>query len=47
MKRFKNFKDAQKNGKEKSSVLLEAIRTRNLTNEDMTALEKPIQVRFT
>ncbi|MEL4029753.1 transposase family protein [Caldifermentibacillus hisashii] len=43
----KILKTLKKTAKEKSSVLLEAIRTRNLTNEDMTALEKPIQVRFT
>lgn len=33
--------------KEISSTLLEAIRTRRLTDEDMARLVKPIQVRFT
>lgn len=40
-------KGSQKTAKEKSSNLLEAIRTRRLTDEDIAALEKPIQVRFT
>lgn len=40
------IKTMKKKVKEKSSNLLEAIRTRGLTDEDMTALEKPIQVRF-
>ena len=40
-------KGSQKTAKEKSSNLLEAIRTRRLTDEDITALGKPIQVRFT
>ena len=41
------FKVIKKTAKEKSSNLLEAIRTRTLTDEDLNALEKPIQVRFT
>lgn len=41
---FKHFK---KTAKEKSSYLFEAIRTRMITEEDLTALVKPIQVRFT
>ena len=38
---------SKKRAKEKSSNLLEAIRTRRLTEEDLAALDKPIQVRFT
>lgn len=41
------FKSLKKTTKEKSSNLLEAIRTRKITDEDIAALEKPIQVRFT
>jgi hypothetical protein len=41
------FRAFKKTAKEKSSNLLEAIRTRRITEEDMTALAKPIQVRFT
>lgn len=41
------FKTFQKTAKEKSSNLFEAFRTRLITDEDMTALAKPIQVRFT
>jgi hypothetical protein len=41
------LKSLKKTAKEKSSNLLEAIRTRRLTDEDIAALEKPIQVRFT
>jgi len=41
------LKGMKKTAKEKSSNLLEAIRTRKLTDEDVTALAKPIQVRFT
>ena len=41
------FKKLKKTVKEKSSNLLEAIRTRKITEEDIAALEKPIQVRFT
>ena len=41
------LKAIKKTAKEKSSNLLEAIRTRRLTEEDLAALEKPIQVRFT
>lgn len=43
----KILKTLKKTAKEKSSVLLEAIRKHLLTDEDMTALDKPIQVRFT
>lgn len=41
LKRFK------KTAKEISSTLLEAIRTRRLTDEDIAVMVKPIQVRFT
>lgn len=41
------FKTFQKTAKEKSSNLFEAFRTRLITDKDMTALAKPIQVRFT
>lgn len=41
---FKHFK---KTAKEISSILLEAIRTRKITDEDIQQLAKPIQVRFT
>lgn len=37
----------KKAAKEKSSNLLEAIRTRKITDEDLIHLGKPIQVRFT
>jgi len=41
------YKILKKTAKEKSSNLLEAIRTRRITDEELAALEKPIQVRFT
>ncbi len=41
------FKKLRKTAKEKSSNLLESFRTHILTDEDLTALDKPIQVRFT
>ncbi|MEK5266587.1 transposase family protein [Weizmannia sp. FSL W8-0401] len=41
------LKALKKTAKEKSSNLLEAFRTRILTDEDFTHLSKPIQVRFT
>lgn len=41
------LKTFKKTAKEKSSNLFEAIRTRQITDEDITALDKPIQVRFT
>ena len=41
------LKDLKKTAKEISSNLLEAIRTRTLTDEDISRLAKPIQVRFT
>lgn len=44
---FKILKSFKKTAKEKSSDLLEAIRTRILTDEDITNIKKPIQVRFT
>jgi len=37
----------KKTAKEISSNLLEAIRTRRVTDEDIKLLEKPIQIRFT
>lgn len=40
------LKDLKKSTKEKSSNLLEALRTLILTEEDNTALYKPTQVRF-
>ena len=43
----KIFKKLKKTAKEISSNLLEAIRTRRLTDEDISRLVKPIQVRFT
>jgi hypothetical protein len=43
----KTLKDLKKTAKEISSNLLEAIRTRRLTDEDIRKLGKPIQVRFT
>jgi hypothetical protein len=43
----KILKDFKKTAKEISSNLLEAIRTRKITDEDIVKLEKPIQVRFT
>lgn len=46
-KGFKLLKTLKKTIKEISSNLLEALRTRVLTDEDMSALIKPIQVRFT
>jgi len=41
------IKELKKTAKEISSNLLEAIRTRTLTDEDISQLAKPIQVRFT
>jgi len=41
------MKTFKKTAKEKSSKLLEAIRTRIITEEDLETLVKPIQVRFT
>lgn len=41
------IKTLKKTAKEKSSNLLEAIRSRTITLEDLSALVKPIQVRFT
>jgi len=41
------IKKLKKTAKEISSNLLEAIRTRRVTEEDMTQMVKPIQVRFT
>ena len=43
-KALKHFK---KTAKEISSILLEAIRTRKLTDEDIQQLANPIQIRFT
>ena len=40
-------RELKKTAKEISSNLLEAIRTRRLTDEDISLLVKPIQVRFT
>jgi len=44
---LKIMRKLKKTAKEISSNLLEAIRTRTLTAEDMTMLVKPIQIRFT
>lgn len=44
---FKLLREFKKTAKEISSNLLEAIRIRRLTDEDMALLEKPIQIRFT
>ncbi|MGY0695048.1 transposase family protein, partial [Virgibacillus sp. FSP13] len=43
----KIFKKLKKTAKEISSNLLEAIRTRRLTDEDIATMVKPMQVRFT
>ncbi len=43
----KIFKTVKKTIKEISSSLLEALRTKILTDEDMLSLAKPRQVRFT
>jgi hypothetical protein len=43
----KILKNYKKTAKEISSNLLEAIRTRKLTDEDMAVMVKPIQIRFT
>jgi len=43
----KILRSLKKSAKEKSSDLLEAIRTRILTDEDFHQLGKPIQIRFT
>ncbi|MCJ7841114.1 hypothetical protein MUB24_09430 [Lederbergia sp. NSJ-179] len=43
----KILKGLKKSAKEKSSDLLEAIRSRTLTDEDLHQLRKPMQVRFT
>jgi hypothetical protein len=40
------FKKIKKTIKEKSSVLLEAIRTRKITEEDLVYIAKPIQIRL-
>jgi len=40
------FKLIKKTAKEISSELLETIRTRTLTDEDILQLAKPIQIRF-
>lgn len=44
---LKILRELKKTAKEISSNLLEAIRTRRLTVEDMDLLVKPIQIRFT
>ncbi|HAJ3957508.1 transposase family protein [Fictibacillus sp. Mic-4] len=44
---IKMVREFKKTAKEISSNLLEAIRTRTLTDEDMEMLDKPLQVRFT
>lgn len=44
---IKIIKQFKKTAKEISSNLLEAIRTRRITDEDMAVMVKPIQVRFT
>ena len=41
------FRLLKKTAKEISSKLLEAIRTRKITDEDILQLAKPAQVRFT
>lgn len=41
------LQELKKSKKEISSNLLEAIRTRTLTDEDISQLTKPIQIRFT
>ncbi len=41
------WKQLKKTAKEKSSNLLEAIRGRTVTDEDVAELAKPIQIRFT
>ena len=43
----KLLKSQKKTAKEISSCLLEAIRTRKITDEDISQLANPIQVRFT
>ncbi|MFA8439018.1 transposase, partial [Bacillaceae bacterium YX66] len=43
----KILKGLKKSAKEKSSDLLEAIRRRKITDEDINQLGKPIQIRFT
>jgi hypothetical protein len=43
----KILRELKKTAKEISSNLLEAIRTRTLTDEDIALLVKPIQIRFT
>jgi len=43
----KILKTIKKTAKEVSSNLLEAIRTRRITDEDIMELENPIQIRFT
>ncbi len=43
---FKLLREQKKAAKEISSALLEAIRTRRLTDEDRLILMKPMQVRF-
>jgi len=44
---FKLLRELKRTAKEISSNLLEAIRTRTLTDEDIVLLGKPIQIRFT
>lgn len=44
---FKLLREFKRTAKEISSNLLEAIRSRTLTDEDIALLEKPIQIRFT
>lgn len=44
---FKLLRVFKKTAKEISSILLETIRSRTLTDEDITQLGKPIQIRFT
>lgn len=44
---LKIFRIVKKTAKEISSNLLEAIRTRRLTDEDILHLATPIQIRFT
>lgn len=44
---FKLLREFKKTAKEISSNLLEAIRSRTLTDEDIAQLEKTIQIRFT
>ncbi|MFA8440188.1 transposase, partial [Pueribacillus sp. YX66] len=43
----KILKGLKKSAKEKSSDLLEAIRTHKITDKDLYHIGKPIQIRFT